>query len=139
MTEATPEQEAFSRLYGYIDSSGGLHNSLANAIQAADEEGFHVESIEDKAASVDACLDEAMSEMDSLNPDADEVEDLVSSANSALWDMTRMTGGELDNWELPDHVDSGIYDTFGDFLDYVYRDSLSMTERAEEWAHHRQD
>lgn len=134
--EELPEnQQLHSKVIGYLDSSGGISSTLANALHAAKEAGFDVHREEDLAATMDSCLQRAFEEAEE-GPDADpeEVIDWVDGARQAASDLTRVLDDEKSEFVLPDHVDSGVYDTLGEWIEYVYRDSLAIQSYAEMWA-----
>lgn len=130
----TPADYWFSKVYGGLDGTGGTLNALANGFGAAEEAGFHIESDRDRFGDVENGLQRAFEEMDSDDPDPEEVLDWVDHAASAASETYRgMTDG-LREYELPDYVDSGVYDTLGGYMEYVVRDLYGLREHAEQWA-----
>lgn len=134
MTDPTPEQEAHSRLYGRLDSTGGTFDTLGNAIEAADDAGYDVGTIRDRFETATACLQQAFEQLDEQDdPNPEDVQQDVDGAVQAIDDLERSIGDDLASFGLPDHVDSGVYDTFGEWVQYVHQDTLSVMHDAEEW------
>jgi len=130
--------ELHSTVLAHIDGSGGTLDALANALHAASEAGHYVESDDDRRADIDNYLDQAMDEVDSEDPDPERVLDLVESANAAA---RRFRGGlesNVEAFELPDHVDAGVYDTLGEYAKHVEQTIISIEHYAEEWVHESQ-
>ena len=61
--------ELHRKLIANVDSTGGVLDTLQNALAAADEEGFYVESDESRATDIDAHLDRVMEYVDQEEPD----------------------------------------------------------------------
>lgn len=136
--EPTDEEIAWSDVYGHLDGTGGLLNALANGLHAAGEAGHPIESHDDRRTDIDNGLQRAFELMDDEGMDADEEEvyEWIDHAASAAGEFYQGLGNDLRNFELPDHVDSGVYGTLGEFTQYVRRDLISVRRKAEEWVHY---
>lgn len=132
----TPEEHKFSDVYGSLDGTGGEMTALANAVHAAQEAGHHLETTEDRLSDANFQLQQAFDLMDEEDSDVDagEVLDHIESAHSFMSDMHRGMPDAARDFEIPDHVDSGVYDTLARFADYVLRDITRVRIEAEEWA-----
>lgn len=139
--EPTEAERMHSHLLGYLDESGGLMNDFFNALHAADEAGLYVmnEGVEGRATDADRYLSDAFEEVDSENPDADEVEDKVVSALSCFHDVKQAMTEEQRAFELPDHVSAVAYGTLGEMTDYIYGDIEVMVSYAERYSMHAEE
>lgn len=135
----TREQELFSDLYSHLDETGSTLNALANAIHAAGEAGHQTETLDDIRADIDNGVQQAFEEMGSDDPDPSEVLDWVDTAESASAKLLRAMDHDAKTFELPDHVDSGVYDTLGGYAEYVHKDMYRVNDVAEEWWAHADD
>lgn len=136
--DVRPELELESNVLCWLDSSGGDLTALANALHAADEAGFHAESDDDRRADIDAALQQAFDEIERDNPDPEAVLDQIEYARSAAGSLRRGLSDHYDDlagFDLPDHVDCGVYDTLGAYVEYVERDLIALESVAEQWVH----
>jgi len=133
------EPESFNKVYNYIDSTGGDTAVINTILHAAKREGFHVESDMDRLGTVNTCLDQAMEEMDTDEKiDAEKVLGRVDSANQALHDLQRGMNSELRNWDIPEHISSGVYKKVDPYLNHV-RDILNqLVTLTEMWIEERE-
>jgi endogenous inhibitor of DNA gyrase (YacG/DUF329 family) len=128
-----PIPPAYNDVYGQLDSTGGLLDHLANALHAADLAGFHVESDEDRRADIDAYLDQAWDEIDGDDPEAEAVEEFARKAAQAASEFHRGLDEEVAEFTLPEHIDSGVYDTLGEFTEYIRNHLITLNHYAEMW------
>lgn len=131
--EVPREKELHSDVLGHIDGSGSTVEPLMGALHAADEDGLYVESDEDRAADIGARLDRAMEEVDQNDPDPEDVLDEVHGAAAAASEFRRGLSNDASEYEIPEHVDAGVYETLGEYAEYVERDIIRIREKAAEW------
>jgi hypothetical protein len=131
--EPTTEQELFSKVYGHLDSTGGMFTALANALHAAGEAGHPIESHDTRRADIDNALQRAMEEMDSDDPDPVDILCLIEVAQTATDKFYRSLNPDLKQFDIPDYVDAGVYNTLGGYAEYVRTDISFLREQAERW------
>lgn len=135
MTDEPPtEEELFSKVYGHIDSTSGMLTALSNALHAAGEISHPIESHDDRRSDIDNGLQRAMEEMDSDDPDPDEVLRWIGHAATAASEFYRRLTPGLKQFEIPDHVDTGVYNTLGGYAEYIRTDISHLRERAKRWS-----
>lgn len=128
------EPESFNDLYGRLDSSAELLDVLANALHAMGEREYFVDTPRDKLADVDNHLGRAFDELDSDDPDPVDVTDECTAARRSLETVNTMANhAGFASEELPDHVDSGVYDTFGELTKYVLSQLRAIEQSARDW------
>lgn len=129
-----PDKEVWSRLYEYLDSSGGLFTTLFNALYAARERGLRYETPEDILTDVDICLNRAFEMLDEegLDVDPNAVLHEIETARTTMNKFIRSLGDELYDYTPPQHIDLGVYDSFGEFAGYVHSDIIAMEKIAKE-------
>jgi len=126
--------ELHSTVLARLDSTGGVLTALHNALYAADEAGFHVQSDRDRAVDIDNYLGRAMEVADDTDPDPKLVCDRVESARRQASYFRTGLDGDVAAFELPEYVDSGVYDTLGEYARYVEQDIRVLMQYAEAWA-----
>lgn len=131
------EPEAFNNVYGRLDSSADLTDTMHNALQAAADDGFHVESSSDRMATIDACLSQAFEEMDSDGIDPETVLSKVESAAAAGGDLLKGLGSNEREFELPDHVSSGSFDTLGGYTEHLNSYLYTLRDQTRQWVDER--
>jgi len=134
LNDVTERGQLFNRVYGDLDAHAGLLDVLANGIHAASEDGHHVESDDDRRADIDNGLRRAFEEMDSDDPDPDEVAKWVRHAERSAAEFYRGLDPGVRAYDLPDHVDSGVHHTLGSFAEYVHKSVRRTLDYAERWA-----
>lgn len=132
--EPSTEQQLFAKVYGHIDSTGGMLTALANALDAASEAGHPIESHDGRRADIDNGLQRAFEEMDSDDPDPDEVLRWIGHSATAASEFYRRLTPGLKQFEIPDHVDAGVYDTLGGYAEYIRTDISLLRHRAKRWS-----
>jgi hypothetical protein len=130
----TREQEAHSDLYGWLDGTISDLDRLANALAVAAEDGHFVQTDTDRTADINNHLQQAFDEVDSDDPDPEEVLAWCEGAAQLARDLHRGLDESARVYELPDHVVAGVHDTLGGYADYVYRQTVAVQHRAEEYA-----
>lgn len=124
-----------SMVLAYLDESGGDFKGLAQAIQFAYESGYPTETTDDLLTDLDIHLQNAFDETDK-GPDADigyVIDELDLALSTMSYINVKIEQHGMDQLELPDWVNSGVYDTLGEYFDY-FRQSLNVTrEYAEYW------
>lgn len=118
-----------------LDNSGGLMDALSNALHAADEDGFFMESDRDRAASADAALQQAFEAAEDTDPDPEEVKTHVSDARTFITRLRQGLGHDVRPYPLPDRIDSGVYETLGGFVLYVEDYLTDLEKTAEQWVY----
>jgi hypothetical protein len=131
--EPTRAEKLHSTLLGYVDGSAPMLDTAANLMEYADAEGYHVESSREKLADVDAHLDRAMEELDSDDHSAAEVCDYIRGARDAARKARQSMPVGAAEVEVPDHTDTGVYDTIGGWLEYVEQYITTMANYADEY------
>lgn len=134
--ETEPEPESFNDLYGRLDSTGGLLNTVSNATHAMRERGYFTESIEDKLADVDNHLQRAFDELDSDEIDATAVSEECHSAHRTLVDVKTMASHTgFTSEEVPDHVDAS--GTMWELLQWAYNQTQTIAHLSDQWRRER--
>lgn len=141
MTDDTTDVgDLFTDVYSRLDANGGALDTLANALAAADDAGFDTESHDDRRADIDNGCQRAFEMMDEEDdPDPGDVLDWVEHAESAASEFVRGLPDDLGDFELPDHVDSGVHDTLDGFAEYVHSDLRELRAACDDWADAAED
>lgn len=133
-TDPTREEVPYCHLYSGLDGTTRLLDTLANALHAAGDAGFPIESHDDRRADIDNHCQRAFEELDSDEPDPETVCEEVQAAARAAHDFYRGLDTDLRHTTLPDHVDSGVHDTLGEYAEYVHHDLTDLRRKAEQYA-----
>jgi hypothetical protein len=125
--------ELHRKLIANVDSTGGVLDTLQNALAAADEEGFYVESDESRATDIDAHLDRVMEYVDQEEPDPQKILGAAAAAREVASRFFRGLSLRLRDFQLPDHI-SAAADTLGEYAEYVVETVTHICEMASYWA-----
>lgn len=135
MNERQPDlsEVLYTEVYNGLDKATDSASALLEAIDVLSAAGYDPTGLVGNQQQIEGLLREAFDEVKTEDPDIDTVIEKLNLAESSAGRLLRSLPDEADGFELPDRIDTGIRDTFGEFARYIFETVIKTRVDAEQW------